>query len=210
MSKQGFAFGDRVRHAKRPEWGIGSVVKVEDAPVGGEPSQRVSVRFPNAGVKVLSTLHAELEHVAEPDTASPNGEETSAVAVWDRVRESDWLAGVAERKIEEAMIALPLEVRDPFRSMRQRLESTLALYRFERTGRGLVDWAVAQTGLNDPLSRFNRHELEQFFDRWAFERDAHLARLVQDVESDKALLEELSAKAPPAARSALRRRAAVR
>ena len=36
MSNERFAFGDRVRHSKRPEWGIGSVVKAEDLSVNVE------------------------------------------------------------------------------------------------------------------------------------------------------------------------------
>ena len=44
MSQRKFEFGDRVRHARRPEWGIGSIVKTQDTVFGGNPGQRLSVR----------------------------------------------------------------------------------------------------------------------------------------------------------------------
>ena len=47
MPKEIFEFGDRVRLQRRPEWGIGSVVKVEAAMLNGTRSQSVSVRFAN-------------------------------------------------------------------------------------------------------------------------------------------------------------------
>ena len=207
MSAVRFAFGDQVRHQERPEWGIGSVVRVEDVHLNGEASQRLSIRFANAGVKTLSAAHAGLVRAEAPKTEevrAPEGEE-HPVGVWDRVRESGWLAPVAERKIEEAMVQLPPESRDMFLPVRDRLTSALALYRFDRTGRGLIDWAVAQTGLDDPLSRFNRHVLEQYFDRWVTERDDHLARLLREVATEPGLLRELLATAPEAARTAARR-----
>jgi hypothetical protein len=204
MTDQRFEFGDRVRHTKRPEWGIGSVVKTESVTLNGQPAQRVSVRFPGQGLKALNTRFAELERVEEASQPL-NGENVSAVRDWDRLAQSDWLAPIARRKIEEAMISLPADVRDPFNSLRRRLSLTLDLYRFDRTGRGLIDWAVAQTGMQDPLTRFSRHELERFFDRWAFERDMQLGRLLQEADSESINVDELLAKAPPSARSAVRR-----
>ncbi|MCP3903822.1 MAG: DUF3553 domain-containing protein [Planctomycetes bacterium] len=206
MSAPRFGFGDQIRHRERPEWGIGSVVRVEDVRLNGEASQRLSIRFPNAGVKTLTSTHAALERV-EVQTSNNEADDGDdhPVGVWDRVRESGWLAPVAERKIEEAMVQLPAESRDMFLPVRERLAKALALYRFDRTGRGLIDWAVAQTGLDDPLSRFNRHVLEQYFDRWAAERDGHLSRVLQEAAAEPRLLDELLAAAPEAARTAARR-----
>jgi len=206
MTAPRFAFGDQLRHRERPEWGIGSVVRVEDVRHNGEAAQRLSVRFPNAGVKTLNSSHAALERV-EATVSGREVEEDGehAVGIWDRVRESGWLAPVAERKIEEAMVQLPPESRDMFLPLRDRLAQALGLYRFDRTGRGLIDWAVAQTGLDDPLSRFNRHELEQYFDRWTAERDGHLARVLRESATEPGLLDSLLPDAPPAARTAARR-----
>ncbi len=89
MSDSKFEFGDRVRHARRPEWGIGSVVKAELVTVDGNRTQRVSVRFPNAGLKTLSTSRAELQLINEQ--ASPNGagDDAELLAGWERMDEAD-------------------------------------------------------------------------------------------------------------------------
>jgi hypothetical protein len=210
MSDKNFAFGDRVRHNKRPEWGIGTVTKIEDAPVlNGSRPQRLSIRFPNAGIKTLISNQAELEKVN--GLTSPYSENGSnGVEAWSKVGESDWLSGVAERKVKESMIALPPDVRDPFNSMQKRLTIMLDLYRFNRSGRGLMDWAVAQSGLDDPLSKFTRQDLEQFFDRWVCERDNYLAKLLQEARTEQAAVSAAMRNAPPAGQDAMRRLIASR
>ena len=210
MSDKTFASGDRVRHAGKPEWGIGTVVKVEQLPVNGHASQRLSIRFPNGGTKTLVTGHADLQRVTE--SADPFNQEVPSVQAWDKMNESDWLSPLAKRKVEEAMISLPTDIRDPFNSMSKRLTIMLNLYRFDRTGKGLMDWAVAQTGLDDPLTRFSRQELEQKFERWCFERDGYLAKLLQECRSGGEQLALTSAlkEAPPAAVEAVRRHSATR
>jgi hypothetical protein len=206
---QKFCTGDRIRHAGRPEWGIGTVTKVEALPVNGQASQRLSIRFPNAGVKTLVTGHAELHRV---EVGSQYNQETPTVQYWDKVNDSEWLAPMAKRKIEEAMISLPPDIRDPFNSIQKRLTLMLGLYRFDRSGHGLMDWAVAQTGLDDPLTRFTRQELEQKFDRWCFERDNYLSKLLHEVRTssasggnDSAALNAVLKTAPPAAQDIVRR-----
>jgi hypothetical protein len=211
MSQEKFAYGDQVRHPTRPEWGVGSVTKVEAMTVDGKPAQRLSVRFAGQGVKVLNTGYVELQRGGTPATeddpfTAALTDAPPAAGVIRALNDDDWLAEVNIRRIEEAMRQLPEAAGDPFASPRRRVEATLALYRFDRSGRGIVDWAVAQTGLDDPLSRFNRHELERFFDRWAAERDAHLSRLLHEAGLPPRELDELIAKAPPAAARAAGRR----
>lgn len=203
MASQRFEFGDRVRHAKRPEWGIGSVAKAELLPGGG--AQRLTIRFAGAGIKTLDTSHAELQRVVEEASAPVDDDASPNVTDWDRIGEAEWLAPMAQRKIEEAMVSLPEAARDAFRSLVDRVGFTVRLFRFDRSGRSLVEWAVAQTGLDDPLSRFNRHELEQYFDRWAYERDQHLRRLLRDCASENVDVNALLDGAPPTARAAARR-----
>lgn len=208
---QKFEFGDRVSHAKRPEWGIGSVVKAEMVTIDGAPCQRVSVRFPNAGIKTLLTSQAELEIVAAPapdGNGNGNGSlamENHPIDVWRAMDEKGWLEPLAKRKIEETMLSLPLEARDPFNSLRSRLAFTADLYRFDRTGGKLLDWAVAQSGLDDPLTRFTRHDLEKFFDRWSQERESQLLRLLQEARTEAAMVRQVFATAPATARDAVRR-----
>jgi hypothetical protein len=210
MTSRKFEYGDRVRHTRRPEWGIGSIVKTEEQTVTGRRAQRVSVRFPNAGLKTLSTAHVELQLVNSNNGPETDGADTHPLGGWDKMNESDWLGGVAQRKVQEVMTSLSPDVRDPFLSLRQRLEACLALYRFEQTGRGLIDWAIAQSGLPDPLSRFTRHELELFFDQWSAQRDEHLGRLLQDAKADPSVVAKLMDSAPAGARDAVRRLTAAR
>jgi hypothetical protein len=211
MMSERFANGDRVRIGARPEWGIGTITKVEAVPgtnLNGHGPQRLSVRFPNAGMKTLVTGHAELIRVTEQDERLGIGVETPLVQYWNKMSESDWLGSVAKRKVEEAMMSLPPDVKDPFNSLVKRLSLTLGLYRFDRSGKGLIDWAVAQTGLDDPLSRFTRPELEQKFERWCYERDNHLAKLLQEAKApgvDQGTIRQAVHSSPPAAQQAVRR-----
>jgi hypothetical protein len=200
MSGRRFQFGDRVRHVRRPEWGVGSIVRAEEMSVNGERAQRVSVRFANGGLKTISTAHAELELLG-----GDAGPQEVPLGGWERMKEGDWLAPLARRKVEEAMASLPPDLRDPFNSLARRLAGCLDLYRFDRSGRSLMDWAVAQSGLEDPLTRFTRHELEVLFDQWAAEREAMLQKLVAESRGDPELIRKLGAPAPRAAREALRR-----
>lgn len=212
-TKARYEFGDRIRHLRRPEWGVGSVVKVEPTMMNGRSTQSLSVRFPSVGIKLLNTAQAELELVSGEHTKSLADAEAHPIVQWEKLNDTDWLAPLARRKIQEAMTSLPLEVRDPFNSLRRRLALTLDLYRFERSSRALMDWAVAQTGLDDPLSRFSRHELEELFERWATERDAHFGRLVQESRRDVTMSQELDkllASAAPGAQRAVRRITAAR
>ncbi len=211
MSQTALKLGDRVRHSTRPEWGVGTIIKVEQNVANGAMTPRVTVRFPTTGIKVLAALPIPLE-LANEGGASPDGaseEDSDRTTAFDS---PDWLAPVAQKKALQVMTSLPPAVRDPFLSVRDRVKHTLDLYRFDRAGK-LVDWAVAQTRLNDPLSRFTRHELEQFFDRWAIERDQHLAKLIEECKREPEQAEEVEAlmrSAPPAARQALRSRNAGR
>ena len=205
-----FEFGDRVRHARRPEWGIGSIVKAEETTVNGERAQRLSVRFPNAGLKTVSTAHADLQLVNDDAAAGKAETDGHRLGGWDKMSKGDWLGEVAQRKVAETMVALAPEVRDPFNSLQQRLESCLDLYRFDRSGRSLIDWAVAQSGLDDPLTRFTRHELELMFDQWVSGRDRQLQRLLEEARSEQAMVSELVASAPPPARESVRKLTANR
>lgn len=218
MSNHIYQFGDKVLHTKRPEWGIGSVSKVEESLINGERAQRLTIRFPNAGLKTIvaatgNGLSPDLKKIEDNSQAHVNGEATpsdSSVEQWMRMSQSEWLNPLAQRKIREAMTRVPEDCTDAFISLRRRLTNTFALYKFDKSGRGLIDWAVAQSGLDDPLSRFTRQELEQLFDRWASEREAHLAKLLHSTHDDKALLREALAEAPRSAQAAVKKHLAVR
>ena len=201
-----FEHGDRVRHEQRPEWGVGRVTGVENIRVGGKRSQRLLIDFPNAGRKKISSIGAVLTRVTHNGDLSHDAD---TLVDHEHAHESGWLGEISKRKPEDAMSQLPAEVSDPFRSLESRLKQTCALYRFSRDGASLIDWAVARSGLDDPLSRFTRHELESFFDRWASLRDQHLQSLLRDAAHDQATVRRVLAEAPPGAQRAANHRSAT-
>jgi hypothetical protein len=209
--------GDKVRHRLRPEWGIGSVTKTELLTRQGTRDQRLWIRFANAGLKTMLRSVADLEALdaaAATTSAAPSAGASIAETLVAReaVHEGGWLGAIAKRRPEDAMVGLPASASDPFLPFGKRVEIVLGLYRFQPTGGKLIDWAVAQSGLDDPLARFNRHELEAFFERWTFERDLALVRLAQEARlsgESAAELDRRVAAAPsnlqPAIQRALRR-----
>ncbi len=201
MLSRDWSKGDSVVHASKPEWGAGEVPVAESISHEGKQVQRPTIRFSRAGTKTISTAFADLRPASDmPYLPQPTHEEP------------DPLAQIAlSASVEELMIKLPDDATDPFRSLKLRLTTTLELYRFTENGAALLDWAAIQTGLKDPLSRFNRHELEQWFSRFKMELDNHLRKLVRDVRrQEPGALDAVSAAATPAGRQALRRADAMR
>lgn len=191
-----FRSGDRVVHANKPEWGVGVVLGAQPMRHEQQPAQRVRVRFERAGLKTLSSPPAEIRPADQsPAVEQPFSEEGGG-----------WLDELSRPSNEEVMTRLPEPATDPFRPLSGRLAATLDLYRFEPSGGSLIDWAATQTGLADPLSRFNRHELEEHFQRFAEQRDAHLRRLVDQARrSEPETLASVAKTCPPQGREALRR-----
>lgn len=191
-----FEIGDRVLHATKPEWGVGHIARASAETHEGRPVQRLTIRFERAGVKTLSTAHADLRPAPAEPTSDPAAPE-------------DGQAG--EPITPERMIALPEPARDPFASPLERLTQTLSLYRFSNQGGSLLDWAAMQSGLADPLTRFSRHDLEDLYDRFNRTLDQHLGALVVEVKKSVGAsvraedLQRVIAAAPPAARQALQR-----
>ena len=196
-----YRVGEEVRHAKRPEWGVGTIQRLEPARHGGIVDQRLWIRFSNAGMKVVLASLGELQRTAEPVL----GADGHTLADRELRHEQGWLGEIARSKPEQAMTELPPQASDPFLPLRKRLEFSIGLYRFEPVGGKLLDWAVAQSGLADPLARFNRHELEQFFERWAHQRDLHLVRLSQEARNEPGVFDAAMKQAPPSAHKALRK-----
>lgn len=194
-----FKFGDRLVHASKPEWGTGVVTAVQNLVEEGVATQRLTLRFDRAGLKTLSTAFADLR----PADEHPSTDAAGAAAASSGV---SWLEQLEAGDLTERMQRLPEATRDPFVSLATRLKATLGLWRFSEQGAALLDWAAMQTGLKDPLARFNRHELEQFFKRFATEREAHLKRLLLDAKKQPSPeVDRVKAEALPAARDAMRR-----
>ena len=56
----------------------------------------------------------------------------------------------------DVMTRLPEDVTDPFHPVAGRIRACASLYRFGNDSSGLMTWAVAQTGLQDPMDQIPR------------------------------------------------------
>lgn len=190
MSQRVFSFGDRVVHTGKPEWGAGLVTAANKTTHEGKPCQSLTIRFDRAGVKTISTAFATLIPASEAgslptepietETTSFGGKPMIAKAIpSSSAAEADFAAKLAGGDdLKGKMTKLPEPATDPFTGPVERLKYTLGLYRFTPTGGSLLDWAAMQSGLADPMSRFNRHELERFFESFVVVRDQHLKKVV--------------------------------
>lgn len=167
----------------------------------GVVAQRVVVTFSNRGRVVINTAVAPLvrSEQAERMTQMTTGTGTSRRGWLDQLEQ-------ATHNASHELWELPEPLTDPFASPRSRLDATLDSYRHSTEARSLIDWAVIQTGLEDPLSKYTRQDLEQAFARFARDRDRHLVGLVRQLKraGQQALLKEAQRAATTnAARNAL-------
>ncbi|MFO0831209.1 MAG: DUF3553 domain-containing protein [Phycisphaerales bacterium] len=208
------AKGDTVVHSGKPEWGPGDVLSVEGVMHEGKPVQRVTVRFARAGLKTLSTAFADLRPApsagvarpAEPAVVAPkpalSGRSVSPLAATTIEPDPDFAIDASA----EALQKLPEAATDPFLSATVRLKATLAIYRYSETPAGLIDWAVTQTALRDPLAKYSRHDLEVAFERYRISVDNHLRKLLPVARKEAPRdVEALLSSAGPGARQAVRR-----
>ena len=225
-----FAKGDTVRHPKRPEWGIGTVRDLQAiAQADGSRAQRLTVDFANEGRKMINTAVAPLIRSGSaptkaekpkaprntPDQPLPRHQKravaTSAVPAnaasssTSSSGGSGWLDALDGSSQSNELWDLPDDLTNPFANVADRLKATLETYRYSTEPRSLIDWAISQTGLNDPLSKYTRHELEQAFPRFARDRDQHLRDLVRQLKrsNDFATLKDAGRGLFPAGQSAL-------
>ena len=197
-SESRFKIGDQVVHTAKPEWGKGTVVTASATSHEGKKCQRLSVRFSRAGLKTVMTGVAPIE---------PAGELAAVLKPKDDGHHDPLpIASAGHRELLNIMTGIPERARDPFATPAQRLKATLELYKFDIDGGGLVDWAAAQSGLADPLSRFNRHELEDYYRIFEKNLRKHLSQVVRDANNVPASeLVQIAKSAPPAAQRALQK-----
>lgn len=197
-------------HLRRPEWGIGEVYEARLIQHEGRSAQRLVVTFPNRGRVVINTALAPLElqadrplNAQEPSTSMNATQRTTS-------SEGGWLAALERngKPRGSELWALPTSFSDPFLSDAQRLHNVLDSFRFGLDARSLIDWAVAQTGLADPLTKYTRHELEQGYQHFARDRELHLRDMVRQLkrQGQHVLLEQAMSRCRiPEARQALSR-----
>ena len=172
-----FRPGDLVVHPLRPEWGRGVVGKAQQIVHQGEIGQRLVVAFANHGTVTMNTAVVPLTPKDAPQQMS--------ISTSPEASSHGWLRTLADSngQTEHELHALPESMTDPFMGVGGRLANTLDSYRFNTEARSILDWAVAQTGLDDPLTKYTRHELEEAFPRFARQRERHLRDLVKQIKT---------------------------
>lgn len=146
----------------------------------GKAAQRLIVNFKHHGRVTINTAIAPLMTMGALTAMSGS---TSSNLQGDAVSSGGWLGSLTEQSQQDGQLwQLFPTMTDPFQSIGARLQATLESYRFSTDPRSLIEWAIAQTGLEDPLSKFTRHELEQAFARFARDRNLHLRDLVRQLK----------------------------
>lgn len=169
-----------VIHTRQPQWGDGVVDQATTITHEGQPAQRLVVRFANHGRVTINTAMAPLA----PKGTDAVMSRTQTPVYSSTTTGQGWLGSLSDgEKHGDELTQLPEALTDPFVAMSKRLEATLDSYRFTNDPHGLLEWAVAQTGLADPMSRYTRHELEQGYERFTYNRDQHLRKLVKQLKS---------------------------
>ena len=199
-----FSQGDVIIHTVCPQWGEGVVDEVVNIVHDGKAAQRLIVKFANRGRVTLNSAIAPLVSKDAAVAMNPfRNTPMSPAPAYARAGESnrnsnssgntggpggaggagaDWLSKFEKR--EHELHKLPASLNDVFSSLEQRMEATLDTYKFSTEPRSLMDWAVIQTGLNDPMTKYTRHELEVGFERYARDRDLHLKDLVKQFKQE--------------------------
>jgi hypothetical protein len=204
-----FTLGEKIVHARRPEWGEGVVDHATTISHDGKSAQRLIIRFANQGLVTLNTAVAEVVRKDAADAMASSQTANSSSLT------NAWLSESTRKNPAEALGALPDAMSDPFASLPKRLQATLESFKYNPTQRNaklpsdprkLFDWAMAQTKLADPLSKYTRHELEEGYVRFTRNRDQHLRELVRAIKRQNvpgALQEVLKTVTTPAGREAL-------
>lgn len=213
VESKNFDCGDVVVHPRRPEWGSGVVSKSVTIEHKGQKAQRLVVDFEHHGRVTINTAVAALLSkgaAALARSSKPAHSRPAPVTVQAPATNGGWLAELerAAPGDSTSLSSLPEALTDPFASLASRLKATLECYRFNTGARSLLDWAVVQTGMEDPLSRHTRQELEQVFAQFARNRQQHLKQLLATIrkQGHTALIDAARREIQiPAAREAIKK-----
>lgn len=210
ISTKTWNYGDKVVHTGKPEWGHGLITNAAKTLHDGQPCQSLTIRFDRAGIKTISTAFANLIEAKDapslPYEGSGRAEGPGSVGSAEHENGEAPFGAPTVNEIKAQMVKLPEAATDPFTTAIARLKATLGLYKFTPTGASLLDWAAIQSGLSDPMSRFNRHELEKFFESFVIVRDQHMKKVLQEArKADPAGAAQAVSQAPPVVQHTLRR-----
>lgn len=173
-----FRPGDIVIHPRRPEWGDGVVDQATEISHNGQSAQRLIVRFVHRNRVTINSGVASL--VAKKTYSAMQSRNDSTLTT--STTTGGWLSSLEQDPADHELWRLPETMTDPFQSLAGRLQSTLDSFRFSTEAHSLTAWAVAQTGLDDPLTKYTRQELEQAFPRFTRDRNNHLQDLVKQIK----------------------------
>jgi hypothetical protein len=148
--------GRRVCNPVRPEWGDGTVLRVQAMSVDGRPVQRVSVQFATGH----RTLLIPPGRLADPEPGPQ--------------RDAGWLDRVGKQTVDDRLAALPESVREFLGTSAQRIVVLSRLYELSDDPAALLRWARSQSGAADPLSLWTRDEIRASFQEFCRRRDALL------------------------------------
>lgn len=205
-----FSPNDQVQHPGKPEWGTGIVLTTQQASHEGKPCQRLTVRFSAAGKKTINTAFASLARLGgtEPNPSAPAQSKPARATSKTPSRtpapprERPTPAPPPDKAVlTERLATLPHGLADPFRGIEERLADTVLAYRYRPGDRSLLEWAVAQTGVADPLSILGRHELEEQYATFRIRLDRHLKALLEEARRARIEPRPIINAAPPEARA---------
>ena len=179
-----FKVGDKVAHPKKPEWGTGVVVDAQPASHNGVEAQRLRVDFANKRNTTINTAIAPLvsgDQLNANHTPMPKGlGQDMSMSTNTSKPGSGWLDELeGSNGGKRELWDIPDACDDPFSSDEEQLDATLDTFKYSTDPGPLFKWAVVQTGLDDPLTKYTRVELEQAFPRYTRDRDNRLFELVR-------------------------------
>lgn len=182
-----FKVGDKVAHPKKPEWGTGTVIDAQPASHNGIQAQRLRVDFANKRNTTVNTAIAPLvsgEAINQNFNHTPKGlGQDMSMSTNTSKPGAGWLdelEGSSGGKRE--LWSIPDACDDAFSSDEQQLDACLDTFKYSTDPGPLFQWAVGQTGLDDPLTKYTRVELEQAFPRYTRDRDNRLFELVRQMK----------------------------
>ncbi|MBK9118676.1 MAG: DUF3553 domain-containing protein [Phycisphaerales bacterium] len=157
--------GTRVVNPVRPEWGAGTVLRVQAVDLGGQPAHRVSVQFATGHRTMMVPPGRLMLPTAEP------------------TRAAGWLDQLGKSTLDHQLRALPERVREFLGTSAQRLVVLAPLYECDGSATALLRWARSQTGVADPLTIWSRDELREAFAAFQRQRDVAARDAVQRVRA---------------------------
>jgi len=181
-----FKVGDKVAHPKKPEWGTGVVMQAQPATLNGIQAQRLRVDFANKRNTTINTAIAPLvsgEAMNQSYTPPKGFGQDMKMSTDASKLGAGWLDQLEGNNGGKGELwDLPDACNDAFASDEQQLDATLDTFKFSTDPGPLFQWAVVQTGMDDPLSKHTRVELEQAFPRFTRDRDNRLFELVRQMK----------------------------